>query len=80
MATFTVHTIVRDENFQSVSFAPGDDVPEWAANSVGAHCITPGGKVNAADGTGRGPAARSTSVATATGGPDFTGSTTKNRK
>lgn len=36
MATFIAHTIVH-QGFKSVSFAPGDEVPEWAFPLIGTH-------------------------------------------
>lgn len=38
MSVFTVHTIVQRDGL-SVSFAPGDELPEWAESKVGAHCL-----------------------------------------
>lgn len=38
MSVFTVHTIVQRDG-TSVAFAPGDELPEWAADQVGAHCL-----------------------------------------
>ena len=34
---------VKDENSNPVSFAPGDDVPEWARKQMGDHCFAPAG-------------------------------------
>jgi hypothetical protein len=35
---FTAHVVVRNpEDFQIITFAPGDEVPEWALNVVGDH-------------------------------------------
>lgn len=40
MATFAAHVIVHGET-GSVQFAPGDEVPEWAVDQVGAHVLEP---------------------------------------
>lgn len=38
MSVFTVHTIVQRDGL-SVSFAPGDELPDWAVGKVGDHCL-----------------------------------------
>lgn len=38
MAKFSKHVPVHD-GFNTVWFAPGDEVPEWAADKVGDHVI-----------------------------------------
>lgn len=40
MAIFATHVVLMHE-FQAVSFAPGDELPEWAEGMVGAHCLEP---------------------------------------
>lgn len=38
MSVFTVHTIVQRDGLP-VAFAPGDNLPDWAAEKVGPHCL-----------------------------------------
>lgn len=40
MAVFATHVVLM-RDFQAVSFAPGDELPEWAEGLVGAHCLEP---------------------------------------
>lgn len=71
MSVFTVHTIVQRDG-TSVAFAPGDELPDWAADQVGAHCLdsaeaaTDGESVDVADVEVK-PSAKSKDAA-----PDFT--------
>lgn len=37
---YTVHVV--DDKGRFVAFGPGDDVPEWAAKQMGAHCFEDG--------------------------------------
>jgi hypothetical protein len=40
MAVFATHVVLM-RDFQGVAFAPGDELPEWAEDLVGAHCLEP---------------------------------------
>lgn len=40
MAVFATHVVLM-RDFQAVAFAPGDELPEWAEDLVGAHCLEP---------------------------------------
>lgn len=44
MSKLAVHTTVRDARGAVVWLSPGDDVPAWAADQVGDHCLV-GGRV-----------------------------------
>lgn len=39
MPKFSVHVALSSPDFRAVSFAPGDEVPEWAVDQVGDHCL-----------------------------------------
>lgn len=39
MAVFAAHVVLM-RDFQAVTFAPGDDLPEWAEGLVGDHVLT----------------------------------------
>lgn len=41
MAKFSTHVALMSPEYQAVSFGPGDDVPEWAVDQVGAHVLEP---------------------------------------
>lgn len=46
MTTFQVYTTVHD-GLTSHNFAPGDELPEWAEDLVGAHCLEPEAEIAA---------------------------------
>lgn len=46
MPKFAAHTFVHD-GLTSHSFAPGDEVPEWAVGQVGDHVLVPEEKAEA---------------------------------
>lgn len=41
MPKFSVHVALSSPDFRAVTFAPGDEVPEWAVGQVGEHCLMP---------------------------------------
>lgn len=41
MAKFSTHVALMSPEYQAVSFGPGDEVPEWAVDQVGAHVLEP---------------------------------------
>lgn len=40
MAVFATHVVLM-RDFQAVTFAPGDLLPDWAEDKVGSHCLVP---------------------------------------
>lgn len=48
MPKFAAHTFVHD-GLTSHSFAPGDEVPEWALEQVGDHVLVPEEKAESED-------------------------------
>lgn len=48
MPKFAAHTFVHD-GLTSHSFAPGDEVPEWALEQVGDHVLVPEEKSDSED-------------------------------
>lgn len=51
MAVFATHVVLM-RDFQAVAFAPGDELPEWAEDLVGAHCLEPEADADGAEGEG----------------------------
>ena len=41
MPKFSTHVALMDPSYQPANFGPGDEVPEWAINQVGAHVLEP---------------------------------------
>lgn len=41
MPKFSTHVALMSPEYHAVSFAPGDEVPEWAIDSVGEHVLEP---------------------------------------
>ena len=41
MPKFSTHVALMDPEYKPANFAPGDEVPEWAIDQVGAHVLEP---------------------------------------
>lgn len=41
MPKFSKHVALMSPEYQAANFAPGDEVPEWALDQVGAHVLEP---------------------------------------
>lgn len=41
MPKFSTHVALMDPEYKPANFGPGDEVPEWAIEQVGAHVLEP---------------------------------------